>query len=225
MGPPHMGPAKTRRPTSFRKSCSFLACFAGTGTLDVRWVPYRLLACVMHHGEHLWTGHYRTLVSAGSDCWILDDARAAERADEDQLEEASTSMYLLLIVLSHSHQVAIHSSQQSPAVDHGHSSDVPAATEAKRLASGTRPSSFASTVPNPRCPAGNAPAEHGHADEAVNGHPTPASASHQLRPDAANDYSAQNNSSCTAGDAGRLMNQSRTTLKPPQKPAGLDQLG
>ncbi|CAE7801358.1 unnamed protein product, partial [Symbiodinium necroappetens] len=51
-----------------------------------------LLPCLLwgHRDFGCAVGHYRTLVSAGSDYWILDDARAAERADEDQLEIMAT---------------------------------------------------------------------------------------------------------------------------------------
>ena len=62
-----------------------LPCFRGHVTLETRWESNKLLACVTHHGEHLETGHYRVLVSEGTEHWILDDARQIKKASSEQL--------------------------------------------------------------------------------------------------------------------------------------------
>ena len=65
--------------------------------METRWEPYKLLACVTHHGAHLETDHYRVLVREGAEHWILDDARQIKKASNEQLEEATASVYLLLV--------------------------------------------------------------------------------------------------------------------------------
>ena len=75
-----------------------LPLFVGQETLNVRWASYEVKAYITHHGEHLETGHYRTLVREGNSFWLQDDARKAAKASDLQLDEASTCMYLLLLI-------------------------------------------------------------------------------------------------------------------------------
>ncbi|CAE7242148.1 Pol [Symbiodinium sp. CCMP2592] len=75
-----------------------LPCFEGHATLNVRWTPYVIRALITHHGEHLATGHYRTLVREGGAYWLQDDARRAVKASEAQLTDASSCVYRLLLL-------------------------------------------------------------------------------------------------------------------------------
>ena len=162
-------PRATRSPEGPSKSSEayiipqelLLPSFCDTVTLNVRWVTYRLLACVTHHGPHLCAGHYRTLVRVGQTSWILDDARKAAKASAQQLEEASTCMYVLLLVQTSATPEAVSQLSSDSLDSHGDHARDPAAAEGQHLAHGARTPSAQPAVPGSRSPTARAPESHG----------------------------------------------------------------
>ncbi|CAE7817602.1 unnamed protein product [Symbiodinium sp. CCMP2592] len=71
---------------------------AELGFFLMGWAPYVIRALITHHGEHLATGHYRTLIREGETYWLQDDARRAVKASEAQLTDASSCVYLMLLI-------------------------------------------------------------------------------------------------------------------------------
>ena len=73
--------------------------FESPTTLTTRWQPYKLVACILHHGPSLTSGHYNVLSIRGAQSHVLDDAKSKEPATNAFLESASCSAYILVLAL------------------------------------------------------------------------------------------------------------------------------
>ena len=66
-----------------------LPVFSSACSLDLRWHDYRVVACILHHGERLTAGHYNVVSLGGLTPHVLDDAKSAFPATTAFLESAS----------------------------------------------------------------------------------------------------------------------------------------
>ena len=80
-----------------------LPVFSSACSLDLRWHDYRVVACILHHGERLTAGHYNVVSLGGFTPHVLDDAKSAFPATTAFLESASCTAYVL--VLTHASQL------------------------------------------------------------------------------------------------------------------------
>ena len=95
-----------------------LPVFESPHTLEPRWQPYHLIACILHHGPLLTSGHYSVLSIGGAQSHVLDDEKPRVPATNAFLESASCSAYVLVLALDMS------DSSQSRLAQNDDSSDV-----------------------------------------------------------------------------------------------------
>ena len=77
--------------------------FSSAHSLDSQWHVYRVVACILHHGDRLNAGHYNVVSLGGFTPHVLEDAKSAFPATAAFLESASCSAYVL--VLTHAPQL------------------------------------------------------------------------------------------------------------------------
>ena len=70
--------------------------FVDAASQAITWHSYRVCAIIRHHGATFCAGHYTVMVRGSSD-FILDDASPPKQATSQDLDDASRSMYLLIL--------------------------------------------------------------------------------------------------------------------------------
>ena len=73
-----------------------LPVFLGARSLEIEWCSYAHVACIIHHGDQLNTGHFTALVRGGQTYSALDDDKACTDANPAVLAYASQNMYVML---------------------------------------------------------------------------------------------------------------------------------
>ena len=76
-----------------------LPVFREPGSLHVEWRTYRITCYIRHHGRTPALGHYTVLTNSDPP-YLLDDAAQPKKATEADLEDTSTSMYVLVLGLT-----------------------------------------------------------------------------------------------------------------------------
>ena len=76
-----------------------LPVFESPHSLEPRWQPYNLTACILHHGPLLTSGHYSVLSIGGAQSHVLDDEKPRVPATNAFLESASCNAYVLVLAL------------------------------------------------------------------------------------------------------------------------------
>ena len=89
---------KTHKPIIIPKVLQ-LPVFESPHSLEPRWQPYHLIACILHHGPLLTSGHYSVLSIGGAQSHVLDDEKPRVPATNAFLESASCSAYVLMLAL------------------------------------------------------------------------------------------------------------------------------
>ena len=82
-------------------------------SLETRWQPYHTVACILHHGPSLISGHYNVLSLGDVVHHVLDDAKPKEPATNAFLESASCNAYILVLVLDDSDASQLRQAQAS----------------------------------------------------------------------------------------------------------------
>ena len=72
---------KTRVPITFNNRCVHLPIFRNESSIACDWLAYDLISIIVHLGETVLTGHYRTvgLIPGRTDAWYMDDGVTSER--------------------------------------------------------------------------------------------------------------------------------------------------
>jgi ubiquitin C-terminal hydrolase len=77
------GIVKHRIPLSLRPGLINLPVFTAQENTECAWIPYTIRAALLHLGETITSGHYRSvLIEARSQtCWLTDDGTSAQPSD------------------------------------------------------------------------------------------------------------------------------------------------
>ena len=102
-----------------------LPVFLSPHSDDIRWAPYFWIALIIHHGASLEAGHYTVMARNGDRKLVLDDAKTAALARNQEMDHASCNMYLVLF-LSCRHAPFQDSFSAQASVSHGEHTLTPA---------------------------------------------------------------------------------------------------
>ncbi|CAE7249312.1 unnamed protein product [Symbiodinium sp. CCMP2592] len=72
--------------------------FLDEHSLAIRWVPYRTVAIIRHHGRTASSGHYTTVLPSERGLLSLDDAKAPALLDDKSTAAVSRDMYVVAAV-------------------------------------------------------------------------------------------------------------------------------
>ena len=177
--------------------------FPTQGTLDIRWIPYRVVAYIQHHGPTPVSGHYTVAVAdACQQYWLLDDEKEPVLMEPSQVDHLSANVYLLLLVQDSAASLA---SPLNPS-SCSHSVEAHGFSAATKNSPGRRPGlDLQSTVSDP---SSDCQFSGAHGNPAAISKPTAAAAPHP-------------------GDShgGTLQAGSHDAQQVPRAPAGRDSLG
>ena len=78
-------------------STVLLPVFADSVSLLVRWLQYRVSACIQHHGSVPSQGHYTAVAFLEQTRWMLDDEKEPLPLTDEQTDHLSANVYLMLL--------------------------------------------------------------------------------------------------------------------------------